>query len=517
MSALLRVTRNALAVSLIVVPATLGAQVIQIKTLPLADGDQFAFFPSSNLAMGGVSIALADSLLDPFTNPAKGGRLRAMRFFGSPTFYSVSRGAGGGQTLPIGGLMSSGRAFGGVVLAIQQLDASHPEQQIFNAPQLLAQGIQTVSFAATQAFPVAEQNRAQANRYAYATLGARVGDGFSLGGSVLYANLHRIDGVDQLYAGSQSVSQSGGDLDARLGVVRDWASGASFEAMVLHERLRMTHDVTFADAFYDPNIRSVTVRPRLERNLDRTNTWGMHLAWQRPVGDSGWRVGAIATGNLLSHPKLPDYQIVDVVRPVPWDPGHSAAYNFGIGIAQRQGPSTFALDLVYEPIRTHTWGEAPSDIQTVAGATIPAGGKTTENHFTFSNAIARLGLGQNVPLEGMSDSLRLQIGVSAHSIHYWLRQVDHVGGTSRRQEEQWLEWSPTWGASMRFGGVDVRYLGRVTHGTGRPGIALVNGPVIDVAASAAGAPSIVAAPSGPLTLTGVSVTTHQLSIAVPLP
>lgn len=486
-----------------------SAQVITIKTLPIAEGDQFTFFPSANFGMAGVSIAMPDSLLDPFVNPAKGARLHAARFFGSPSVYSISRGAGGGQTLPVGGLISEGRTFGGAVLAFQSLTPTHKE--LVPVPEIL-----TAQDPAIQPFPVAQQDRTQENRYAFATLGRRLSSAVSIGSSVMYADLHRIDGVDQLYAGSQSVAQSGGDLDARLGVIRDWANGATFEALVLHDRLAMRHDVTFADAFYDPNSRTITTRPRLERNLDHTNTWGMQLAWQRPVGDSGWRVGATAVGNVLTHPKLPNYQIVDVVRPVPWDPGHSAAYDVGVGVAQRKGPSTFALDLVYEPILTHTWGETPTDIQTVGGATIPAGGRTTENYFTFSNAIARLGVGQDLLPNGTTEPLRLQAGISAHAIHYWMRQVDHVAGTSRRQEEQWLEWSPTWGASLRFGTVDLRYFGRVTHGTGRPGIAAVFQPgVLD--AAAAGGSSILAAPSGPLTLTPVTVMTHQLSIAVPLP
>src|SRR2546426_5209194 len=52
------------------------AQLISIKTVPIAQGDQFAIFPSNNFGMGGVSIALADTLLDPFVNPAKGARDR---------------------------------------------------------------------------------------------------------------------------------------------------------------------------------------------------------------------------------------------------------------------------------------------------------------------------------------------------------------------------------------------------------------------------------------------------------
>jgi hypothetical protein len=395
------------------------------------------------------------------------------------------------------------------MVAVQQLEPSRPEAQFFPP---------TVDFIAVpqaQGFPVPQQRRAQTNRYAFATLGRRVANGFSVAGSVLHADLHRVDGVDQLYAGSQSIAQRGGDLDARLGVVRDWESGASAEALLVHDRLSMTHDVVFAETFYDPNLRTMASRPRPERNLDRTNTWGLHLAWQQPVGDSGWRFGALATGNLLSHPKLPNYQIVDVVRPVPWDPGHSAAYNVGFGVSRHQGPSTFALDFVYEPILSHTWGEAPEDIETLAGRTILAGSKTTESHFTFSNAIARLGVGEDVLIDGVQSPLHLQGGVSAHAIRYWLHQEDHVLATSRRQEEHWLEWSPTWGASMRVAGVDVRYVGRVLRGTGRPGIA--DNQIAHPLAADSFGPSILATPTGPLTLTPVNVTTHQLSIGVPLP
>ena len=87
--------------------------------------------------------------------------------------------------------------------------------------------------------------------------------------------------------------------------------------------------------------------------------------------------------------------------------------------------------------------------------------------------------------------------------------------TSSRQYEQWVEWAPTWGASMRFGDVDVRYVGSTTHGTGRPGITYQS--VRAVPTPHFGSSNVLAAPSGPLTLTPVSVTTHQLSLSVPLP
>ena len=57
---------SSLASTLLIFAATRAAgQVIQIKTLPLADGDQWRIFPSAASALGDVSIALADSLLDP--------------------------------------------------------------------------------------------------------------------------------------------------------------------------------------------------------------------------------------------------------------------------------------------------------------------------------------------------------------------------------------------------------------------------------------------------------------------
>src|SRR5213594_4076255 len=103
-----------------------SAQVIAIRTVPIAQGDQFAIFPSNNFGMGGVSIALPDTLLDPFVNPAKGARLGAAHFFSAPTFYGISHGAGGGRTLPLATIAGSGTWFGGLSLALQEVDASKP-------------------------------------------------------------------------------------------------------------------------------------------------------------------------------------------------------------------------------------------------------------------------------------------------------------------------------------------------------------------------------------------------------
>src|SRR5258706_10813768 len=86
-----------LVVLLVCVVSPTRAQLIPIKTIPIAQGDQFQIFPANNVGMGSASIALADSLADPFANPAMGTRLTGSRFFGSPALYSVSRNARGGR------------------------------------------------------------------------------------------------------------------------------------------------------------------------------------------------------------------------------------------------------------------------------------------------------------------------------------------------------------------------------------------------------------------------------------
>jgi hypothetical protein len=324
-----------------------------------------------------------------------------------------------------------------------------------------------------------------------------------------------VDGVDLLYAGSAGIDQHGSALDVRLAFLKEWTGQRSLEAIVLHDRFGMTHDVTWLDQVWDPNTRTIKSQARMDHNLDRTNTWGLHLGYSQPLAASGWRVGAIVTTNLMSHPKLPDYQITQVMV-IPWDPGHSAAYDLGVGIAKSAGLTTFGVDAIYEPIRTHTWGETPAPIVTQLG-TIPAGGKTTENHFRFSNAILRTGIGQEIPIDtlrGTIKSIRLELGLGLRSIGYTLDQFDHVTQAARNDRQSWIEWTPTWGLGLRFSDLELRYMGRKTTGTGRPGI--INNGNIALASVADQGRNFLAAPSGPTTLTNVVVTTHQISVSVPI-
>ncbi|HTD70388.1 MAG TPA: hypothetical protein VK647_08015, partial [Gemmatimonadales bacterium] len=286
-----------LSVVLLTVAGAAPAQSIPIQTVPLVPADQFDIFPSYTLAMGGVSIAVPDTLHDPFVNPAKGARIRAARFFSSPTFYNVSQDAGAGRTLPLGAFGSAGAWFGGLALALQQVDASHPKSPSLNTPLPLASVAQLPPGGAN----LGPAPQSHGNALTFAMIGTTLaGSGLSLGGSVSWAKLRALDGVDLLYPGSARVTQYGETVDARLGLLKEWEGDRSFEAIVLHERFRMTHDVTFLDTFWDPGTQQFSQSARLERNRDVSKRWGVQVKYERPLPEPGWRIGWLATANRTS-------------------------------------------------------------------------------------------------------------------------------------------------------------------------------------------------------------------------
>lgn len=496
------------------------AQLIPVKTIPLAQGNQFQIFPSANLGMASVGIALPDPTFDAFVNPAAGARIEASRFFGSPVVYSVTQGTGGGRTLPLALLLRRSSWYGGLAVAIQQVDPSRPPQ--FNGPIAAAAPPPPLRGVPDPIVPgpgggqfIQPDNRAHGNRYAFGMVGrSSARHHLSIGASVLWNGLHAVDGVDLLYAGSRRLSQSGHALDLRVGALKEWldAGGApqrSLEAVLLHNRFAATHDVLYADLFWNPNTQQFEEQPRTERNLDHTNTWGLQLKYQMPLASNGWRIGWLAVANRASHPKIPTYELANVPA-LPRDPGYTSAYNVGVGVSRTEGTGRFGFELVYEPISSYTWADAATPILTAAGTTIPAGGKTIENRFRFANGWIRFGVEEAF---SPSAPVKFQLGLMLHPIQYWLRQQDNVQLLSRRLSSGWVEWTPTWGLSYHQPRLELRYQGRATKGAGRPSSGSF---VIGLRELSSAGSTIIAPPSGPMFMTDVSTVTHQFSIAVPL-
>jgi hypothetical protein len=474
-------------------PTELSAQLVSLKTVPIAAGDQFQLFPSQKLGMGGVSIAVDDPLLDPFINPAKGSRIPGALLYTAPVFYNISGDNGAGRSLPAGLLFNSGSFFGAASLSLQELESA---ERFFGPVPVLETGA-----------PELLSDRAANNVYASALFGGKLPDSrFSLGGSLFWGGLSGVQGVDLLYAGATSIEQSGHVLDVRLGLLGELEGERTYEVMLLYNSFDMTHDVTYVewvwpeDAPIEPSLQT-----RVETNLDRTNTYGAHLGYVQPLADEGWRVGGIFTSNYKSHPKIPNYEIQNIPR----DPGNTWAFNFGIGVSRSADPIEFGIDLILEPIWSDTWAEADTAVTTRNGGVIKAGGKTVENDFVFTNAIVRMGLGI------ANERAGVQLGLEVRSIDYQLEQVDRVEVTKRKQDESWTEWTPSLGLALKFPEFQVRYVGRLTTGTGQPGtawtaIGVERGQALDAASD------FIVAPSGPLTLQEADVVTHQITVSLPI-
>ncbi len=476
-------------VLLVAAASASGAQLITPKTVPVRQAQQFEIFPSDRAGMAGVSIALDDTVLDPFANPAKTVRVPGGLVQISPFVHSVSLAGGGGRTIPVSAFASSGGWSGAALVSLQELDRP------------------TRSTGA----PLSEQHGT--NEYLAGTLALRLSPGFSVGLGVHWADLSAVDGVDKLYSGSDSLREAGHQLDLRLGLLRQWGVGRSFELLVLRNTYDMRHDVHYPALYrYTPCCPGPP--PEIfpeheEHNADRTNTWGVHTAYSQPVGAHGWRVGWLATMNKLTHPRIPNYTLVSLPR----DPGFTNAFNAGAGIARLSGGTTLGIDVVLEPMWSHTWATAAHDTMTAVDGIIHAGARTVDNHFRFANTHLRVGFGQDIPITADSaTTLGLQAGLGLYSIKYRLNQQNYVSYVSRTQDENWIEWTPTLGARLRSRNVEVAYTFSMTCGPdcSRNHEPVFYPPPVPLEGDGGG---VIAAPNAPLTFDGGRATMHRITVS----
>lgn len=466
------------------VPLLLGAltaahgQLITPKTVPIHQDEQFAIFPTTRSGMAGVSIALDDTLADPFNNPAKAANVRGGRMFTAPFAHGITTGHGGGNTLPVGGVASSGAWAGAAVFALQKLN---------HGP--------------TSGFGEA----AAANQYGSVAVSHRLPGGVAVGASAYLASLNSIDGVDLLYSGSDRLVESGSLSDFRLGTMKEWKGGRRFEALVLTNRTNMTHDVHFTTQPWQSSTGQVTTRS--EHNVDETRIWGAHTQYVQPVGDDGWRIGMLATANRLSHPKIPNY----VIQNIPRDPGSTNAFDFGLGLARTFGTTSFGVDVIEEPMSSDTWGTAAGDTAIIGGGTLHAGDKTVQNHFTFANQKIRIGVSHEfLMLPDTSNALGFQLGMAVTSFNYRLHQVNNIQRSVRDQDEGWNEWTPTLGLHWRSRNFVVQYLYRRTCGPSTC-IDIGMGDKVNVQG-----PTVIAAAAAPLSVNGGTSHVHQLMLEIPI-
>jgi hypothetical protein len=416
------------------------AQIVSVKTSALAQGDQFTFEPSENRGMAGVSIALRDTLLDPFRNPAAGARLTRSYVFGAPSFYSLSRSGTAGSTLPLGLMQRRGAFFGTVAAAVQVIEQR--EEQL-NPVALNA------SFSSATLFPGAPTPRSRTNHYVFGSAGRTLGDtSFAVAGSVRWSRLAGVDGVNLLYPGATGLGESGDELDLRLGATKEWAT-RSLETVIVHARNATTHDVTYDDVLWDPGTRTVLLRHRAEHNYDQRHISGVQMRAVQAFPDSArpWRIGALLTANRTTQPTAPVLGLMNVEG----DPGPSTLMNVGVGVAHNRGATMAGVDAIYEPIwAERRWSSGDADT------------------YRFSNAIVRAGIGRDFALLPSGTYFRLQGGAQMHRIQYRLQERSS-GLAPVRSQHAWNEWTHTGSASMRTSLFEFHYTFGVVSGVERPG------------------------------------------------
>jgi hypothetical protein len=467
---------------LLIYPATVPAQLINIKTIPVATGDQFLIFPSQNLGIGGVSLALDDSLGDPFVNPAKGDLINGTYIVSTPSYYSITDDLGSAQTLPLTVLSGSQNWFGTVNLSLQE-----------------------VTPAITNRDANSNDNKILGNSYFSASVGRHIpGSNISLGASLFWARLKSLGGVEYLYGNSTNIEQNGDMLDLRVGLVARLKEKRTIESIFVYNRYDMTHlvDNAFWRPFVDERMDSfITGR---EENRDRTHTYGLHLGYTQPFFDSPWRLGGAVTINHKMHPKIPNYQLMNIPR----DPGVSWAYNIGLGMSRTEDEAIIGFDFIYEPIWSHTWADAAEPFENFEGIIISEGQKTVENYFTFSNWILRLGV------QSRHQTSAMDLGFTIHRISYNLHQKDYRINSNRHQQEQWFEYTASFGYHLYFKVFEISYMVRATLGTGIPS---TRGRVISFDSRAENfSADFLPAPDGPLRVDEAIMLSQRIMVVIPI-
>ena len=453
-----------------------SSQLISVKSVPLATGSQFDIYPSESFGMGGISIAFDDTYKDPFCNPVCGRKIQKSTVFCLPTFYTDSEQENFNKSLPVALLYRHAEWFSGFCLSLQEINN---QSKINNMWWISSEKL---------------SSRSRKNHYIHLFAGREVIKHTTyLAGSFFLSDLNAVDGIDYLYTNSTGIEMEGNIHDYRLGLSHIFENHHTVELLLLYHRFNMTHDVVY---FYWPFDDT-------EKYEDHTNTWGGYLRYLYPFINNSWQIGSIMTMNYKTHPKIPNYDLMNIPR----DPGDSYAYNFGIGIAKSTDSLRFGIDMIYEPIWSNTWAEALSNTYSITGKIIAPGEKTVINDFQFYNYHLRAGFGSQGRIIG------IQLGITMRSVNYRLKQDDFILERKRNVEENWFEWDFTWGLLLKLSGFNFHYQGKVSYGQGRPGIDTNN----RISYASVGMQSdIILAPAGDLTLAETAILTHRIMIDVPL-
>lgn len=470
-----RVLLAAVALALLL-PLTGSVQVIPVKTVPVLEGPSMGTVPYQNLLLSGLDFMLPDRLAEPFSNPARGALVDGVVMGSRPSFFRATGNLGSENYFPLSVQFSSPRGFGGLMAAMQRSEF----------------------FSSSGLFPLGSGGAArprESNFLVQAYGGRTLGAGrWSIGAGLGLAHLNGLMAVPLLY--NQNVtSQSGYILTASAGLLHRFAKGKVFDATFLVQNFQMEHFFGISPIL-SPDVGSGY------GEKDHTVTWAWRLRYSTPLAMPGDRLGWQFTVNRKSHPKIPNYSLMNIPR----DPGVTWAFQAGAGFSRETDQGQYGLEVIYEPIWSHTW------VEPLGSEPVPL-----ENFFRFGNWRF------NFAAVTRGEALNVGVGIRLHRIAYRLRQVRYVfldpivvppvpeapATLERKDRYHWLEWEPYLGFRYRLGGVQVQYVAQFALGTGRPGVSLLV-PAQTESMFATG--NYLIAPAGPLSLQEEVGFYHQINL-----
>ncbi len=488
--------------ALLFLPGLVPGQIISVKTIPLITTVQFSLAPSYNAGMGGVSIAIDDSLADGFLNPARLAVLNRSMIYTAPYQDTWQDGSttdpwnpgpnnqqgsqvlgSQAQAVPVGAIRRLQVAGGqlnitiALAVAIEKLrHASHrrvfqnPDNWEWNGPLRVSAFNWPLSAAVAVDFPQR---------------------GLSLGAGLDAVLIRGVDGVPMLYPGADQLRQNGNMAHYRLGASLTGSDGSRLDGLLLHRRYHMEQEAVYA---WQDDLH----------NKDEEKSWMLQFRGRLPVEGQA-QLGLELTGQYKWHPKLPDYPAQQIA--IPRDPGITKAGRVGLGFSHRVKRLTVALDVEMELIDSRTWGDTTAAVIGVDGQSIPAGDPLFKNDYILTNAALRLGLEFRI-----HSRLRVQGGWSVRSTSIDYFHEDFVTGEKITNTPQnwWKEPALSAGMVARVGPTEWIFHTRAQYGTGSPIQEQIWWPWFGIR-EVAFMSDILVPPSG-IALQNAPVVLHQLSM-----
>ena len=434
----------------LLLPLSLRAQWIPIKTTPLTVSDFSEMLPSSTRAMGNASIALPDTLGDPFVNPATATRLQGLTIFASPTRSSWTNDPGqavitrwgvteypgqGINTLPVGAYLHSSEIMAGAFFAYQKSSAEHTRPYLDNF------------YGLTHGLPGDVHYDGGENFFLFGLFGYEPHEsGLSLATSVMWARYRSIDGVNLLFPGMNSLDQRGSMWELKVGAYEQLNESDIVELVGARRRFLASYYAAFSRGY--PSV--VVSVP----STDAEDEWLVRARYSRAFGPH-WTLGALFAVNWKDYPTLPVY----APGAVPPGSGNAAAYNLGMGAAWSDESRAVVFEYAFEPILSRM--RMTAVVQDNPGGFLPVL-RTTENRFRFSDHLLRVGLLTRTSIGWLDWS----VGSQLHYYSYALTESDRLTASSEDSRKDWLEPLVTGGLTVRFSRLALVYTFGVSLGAG---------------------------------------------------